>query len=241
VAIEYAYRVRLQTPTKWVFWINAETRASFREGFNAIAAAANINHWNDTSIDILPIVHRWLCDATNGQWTMVVDNAEDADIFFVSRISRNHATADPILSLQQLSNFLPTSPNGSILFITRNRDFTRGLRAVNGDIANVEVGDYASFNIEDHVTPILEKAPDPCDSLKISGGNVVALAPDINLFEPTMPGGEFSVYWTSVSLFRGFSCNTLTFSSAPEAHARHIRRDRPWREMGSRKDAASAI
>ena len=218
MAIEYAYRVRFHTPTKWVFWVNAKTRASFRESFSAIAAAANIYHRNDISIDVLPIVHRWLCNATNGQWTMVVDNAEDADIFFASRTSRNRATVDLNLSLQRLSNFLPISPNGSILFITRNRDFTRGLRAVNSDVANVEVGDYASFNVIDHVTPVVQTAPDPLEPLKISGGKAVALPPDINLFEPTVPGGEFSVYWTSVSLFRDSSCNTLTFSSATEAY-----------------------
>jgi len=214
VAIEYAYRVRVQTPTKWVFWINAETRASFRESFNAIAAAANIKHSNDTSIDILPIVHRWLCDATNGQWTMVVDNAEDADIFFVSRISRNHATADPVSSVQQLSNFLPISPNGSILFITRNRDFTRGLRGVNSDIANVEVRDYASFNTETHVAPILQESPNASESSHIFRDNVVALQPDKSTAESTAPRKEVAVRWISVSLFRGSSLNTLTFTLA---------------------------
>jgi len=211
VAIEYAYRVRNQTPTKWVFWINAETRASFREGFNAIAAAAKINHWNDPSVDICQIVHRWLCDIANGQWTMVVDNAEDADTFFVSRISRNHATADPISSVQQLSNFLPISPNGSILFITRNRDFTRGLRGINSDIANVEVRDYASFNMKDHVTPILQESTGASNSSNISRGNLVLSEPNQGTTEPTAPRKAVAVYWESVSLSRGSCYNTLTF------------------------------
>jgi len=136
---------------------------------------------------------------------MVVDNAEDADTFFVSRISRNHATADPISSVERLSNFLPISPNGSILFITRNRDFTRGLRGVNSDIANVDVRDYASFDIEDHVIPILQDTPNASESSQLLEGNVAALQPDKSRAEPTAPRKEIPVYWSSVSLFRG-SC-----------------------------------
>ena len=141
---------------------------------------------------------------------MVVDNAEDADTFFVSRISRNHATADPISSVQQLSNFLPISPNGSILFITQNRDFTRGLRGINSDIANIEVRDYDSFNMKDHVTPILQESPGASNSSNVSRGNLVLFEPDQGTAEPTAPRKPVAVYWESVSSSRGSCYNTLT-------------------------------
>jgi tetratricopeptide (TPR) repeat protein len=75
--------------------------------------------WNDPKVNILRLVRNWLCDDSNGRWTMVVDNADDATVFYpnVSQIRAVHSSEQP---LESLSDYLPHSPNGSILITSRN-------------------------------------------------------------------------------------------------------------------------
>ncbi|KAI4703608.1 hypothetical protein J4E89_010029 [Alternaria sp. Ai002NY15] len=47
IAIEYTYRLRDQTPSRWSFWINATTRASFEESYHAIANTVKMKHWDN--------------------------------------------------------------------------------------------------------------------------------------------------------------------------------------------------
>jgi hypothetical protein len=42
---------------------------------------------DDPKINILQLVYQWLCDARNGRWLMVLDNADDDGIFFSSNTS----------------------------------------------------------------------------------------------------------------------------------------------------------
>jgi tetratricopeptide (TPR) repeat protein len=102
-----------------VFWVHAGTQARFKEGYRRIAEATKMHGWKDlqTDIEILRLVHAWLCDASNGRWVMVVDNADDLDVFFASQQS-----AQIVGAAQPLFDFLPQSPNGAILFTSRVRD-----------------------------------------------------------------------------------------------------------------------
>ncbi|KAJ5878253.1 hypothetical protein N7455_001718 [Penicillium solitum] len=76
-AIEYSYRVRESTPDMWVFWIHASNAARLEQGYQQIAAAAEVPGRDDPKMNILQLVYQWLCDARNGRWLMVLDNADD--------------------------------------------------------------------------------------------------------------------------------------------------------------------
>jgi tetratricopeptide (TPR) repeat protein len=82
--------------------------------------------WNDPKVNILRLVRNWLCDDSNGLWTMIVDNADDATVFYpnVSQIRAVHSSEQP---LEPLSNYLPHSPNGSILITSRNHSLSERL------------------------------------------------------------------------------------------------------------------
>jgi hypothetical protein len=110
-----------------VFWVHAGTRARFEEGYRRIAEATKMDGWDDPKADVLRLVRSWLCDESNGRWMMVVDNADDSDVLFPS-LDRT----------ESLSDFLPQSPNGSILVTSRNRDVAYRLTGSNKLIVDVE-------------------------------------------------------------------------------------------------------
>jgi tetratricopeptide (TPR) repeat protein len=137
--------VRNASPATWAFWVHAGTQARFEEGYRRIAEVAKIDGWDDPKADVLRLVRSWLCDESSGRWTMVVDNADDADVFFSPPLSAQAAgAAGPSQAIELLSDFLPQSPNGSILVTSRSRDVAYRLAGSHASIFEVrpmEAGD----------------------------------------------------------------------------------------------------
>jgi tetratricopeptide (TPR) repeat protein len=77
--------------------------------------------WDNPKSDVLRLVRSWLCDESNGQWVMIIDNADDSSVFFPLPVATQVAVVEP------LSDFLPQSPNGSIVFTSRSGDLARRL------------------------------------------------------------------------------------------------------------------
>ncbi|KAI1302224.1 P-loop containing nucleoside triphosphate hydrolase protein [Xylaria venustula] len=125
LAIEHAYRVRdaflQENKAIWVFWVHASTRLRVEQGFRLIADAVRIPGRDQPETDILQLVYRWLQNEHNGRWLMVLDSADDVDVFY--SIDRHETTTSAITEGQKaLWTYLPQSSNGSILITTRNRD-----------------------------------------------------------------------------------------------------------------------
>src|SRR5205085_146487 len=96
---------------------------------------------NDPKTDTLQLVRDWLCDEANGRWTMVLDNADDVDVFFPtqnlglgSRFEQSASTA------RQLAAYLPKS-HGSILITSRNKDAAARLTGSYKNIKEVHAMD----------------------------------------------------------------------------------------------------
>ncbi|KAI1747810.1 P-loop containing nucleoside triphosphate hydrolase protein [Xylaria castorea] len=141
LAIEQAYRVRdafrKNNQEIWVFWVHAGTRARVEQGFKAIADAVKICGRNQPNADILQLVYQWLCNEHNGQWLMVLDSADDANVFYhVSQDRKQSATARE--ETKALSAYLPQSSNGSIIITTRNKDLAFRLTGHHSHV--IEVG-----------------------------------------------------------------------------------------------------
>ncbi|KAI0439763.1 P-loop containing nucleoside triphosphate hydrolase protein [Xylaria telfairii] len=123
LAIEYAYRVRdraiRENREVWVFWVHAETRARVEEGFKSIADAVKIPGRNQPEADIPQLVYQWLQNERNGQWLMVLDSADDIDVFYNTQEIARQTTSEG--EIKPLSAYLPQSSNGSILATTRNK------------------------------------------------------------------------------------------------------------------------
>ncbi|KAF1966818.1 hypothetical protein BU23DRAFT_312572, partial [Bimuria novae-zelandiae CBS 107.79] len=140
IAIEYAYRVREAAPQTWVFWVHASNAVRFEQAYRDIAAKVQLPGHDDPKADTLRLVHNWLCDERNGWWLMILDNADDDDVFFSAdedtggTAQTNEATSQK----RPLATFLPQTPNGSILITSRNSAAAFNLIGMHGSTAKVE-------------------------------------------------------------------------------------------------------
>lgn len=80
----------------------------FKNAYREIARKLEIPGYQNPESDILCLVKDWLEDARPGQWLMILDNADDAEIMYGSGSPR-------------LADCLPKSDQGSILLTTRFR------------------------------------------------------------------------------------------------------------------------
>ncbi|ERF75281.1 hypothetical protein EPUS_00073 [Endocarpon pusillum Z07020] len=141
LAIEYAYRVQEADPKTWIFWVHASSAARFEESYKKIAERAQLAGWNEPKADILGMVYGWLSDENNGRWTMVVDNADSRDVMFKPwdggiREQLPQATTSSSVG-HSLSDYLPSSANGSIVITSRSREVAEGLTEYPEDILDV--------------------------------------------------------------------------------------------------------
>ncbi|KAI6330283.1 hypothetical protein MCOR28_011694 [Pyricularia oryzae] len=129
LAIEFAHRIADEAPKRWVFWIHAGTRARVEEDFRAIADAVKLPGRNQAKADILQLVYGWLSSERNGRWIMILDSADDGDIFYGE--TRQTRESKP------LATYLPQSRNGAILVTTRSKDLARRLAGSDANILDV--------------------------------------------------------------------------------------------------------
>ncbi|KAI0184815.1 hypothetical protein EV127DRAFT_504239 [Xylaria flabelliformis] len=145
LAIEYAYRVKdsfkREKKELWVFWIHAGTRARVEQGFKAIADAVKISDRAQPNANILQLVYNWLCNEHNGQWLMVLDSADDINVFY--DISQDGKQSTPTgEEANALWTYLPQSSNGSMIITTRNKDLAFRLTGHHSHVIDVGPMDH---------------------------------------------------------------------------------------------------
>ncbi|KFY04526.1 hypothetical protein O988_00716 [Pseudogymnoascus sp. VKM F-3808] len=122
IAIEYAYRVRESAPQTWVFWVHGSNDARFKQAYTDIAARVELPGRDDPKADILRLLYNWLCDERNGQWLIILDNADDDEVLHFSAMDSDGAMdgTEALHETAPLASFLPQSSNGRILVTSRN-------------------------------------------------------------------------------------------------------------------------
>ncbi|KAJ4290127.1 hypothetical protein N0V88_006634 [Collariella sp. IMI 366227] len=115
LAIEFAHRIAAGQPDTWVFWVHAGTQARVEEGFRTIADGVKLSGRHQPKADILQLVYNWLSNERNGRWVMILDSADDPDVFYTPT-SSDARTGRPF------ATYLPQSNNGSVVITTRNKD-----------------------------------------------------------------------------------------------------------------------
>jgi tetratricopeptide (TPR) repeat protein len=101
IAVEYAYRYRQEYEV--VLWASAETQESLTSSYNTMATLLKLPEREASEQEIIiQAVKRWL--QTNGNWLLILDNADDLDL---------------------LPPLLPPVLGGHILITTRAWDMQR--------------------------------------------------------------------------------------------------------------------
>ena len=119
IVIQYAHEIRAQSRKTSIFWVHGGSKARFAEGYRGIADRAQLFNSNSDEQDVLAMARGWLDNEANGEWLMIVDNADDAKVFF-------GAEGGP-----DMAQFLPKTGRGSIIFTSRSMDTAEKL--VGGD------------------------------------------------------------------------------------------------------------
>lgn len=111
-------------------WIHASNAARFEQSFWETADQVKIPGRQNPDVNIFKLVENWLRDEKRGKWVLILDNVDD-DGFLHNppstgqdgKVGRQCSRPKPLVE------YLPQSPNGSIIFTTRNRAVA--LRLVN--------------------------------------------------------------------------------------------------------------
>lgn len=123
-----------------IFWVHAINAARFEEGYRKIADTIRLRGRNEPGPNILQLVYNWLCDERKGKWVMILDNADDKDVFLkpAKAIATSNNSALGGENHRSLLSFLPQSSNGSILISSRQEDAAELLAGSIRDIIRVK-------------------------------------------------------------------------------------------------------
>jgi hypothetical protein len=94
-------------PDASVFWVHASSAERFRQAYISIAQKCQVPGYGDPKADVLLLVKSWLEGQDCGRWLMVIDNADDMQVFS---------------QLGGLGQCIPECAHGSILVTTRNKE-----------------------------------------------------------------------------------------------------------------------
>lgn len=118
IAIEYCYRFRDQHPESHVFWIYASTVSRMHQAYKDIARRLGLPDCNNPSVDTFQLVLEWLSNDAYGSWLLVLDNADDMEVFFGNNAHPSSAASE---QTSPLVKYLPRSSNGLMLITTRDK------------------------------------------------------------------------------------------------------------------------
>ncbi|KAJ5475322.1 Acyl transferase/acyl hydrolase/lysophospholipase [Penicillium diatomitis] len=111
LVLELAYQVRDMYPDCSIIWIPAMDKEQFQQTYVKVAHQMAIVPSDGDQEDVKSLVHEYLSRPQNGNWLLIIDNADDFEMW------TNRFSSSSNASLAQL---LPQSPHGRIVFTTRS-------------------------------------------------------------------------------------------------------------------------
>ena len=128
IAIEYAYRFQQSRPQSHVFWIYAANSTQFVQAYRDIARKLRLPGCEDSDVNPCELVSKWFDEDDSSGWLMILDNADNAHLFFRSTdLNTSSAGTDPLQRL--LVAYVPKRLDSKRLLIitTRSRDVGENL------------------------------------------------------------------------------------------------------------------
>jgi hypothetical protein len=126
VALQFAYESKEAQPEWSIFWVPAVSMESFEQACAEIVQALHIPQSADKE-DAKELVKQYLSSGRARRWLLVVDNADDPDIFFGTEPSRG------------IVDYLLESESGVVVYTTRTLEVAVSL--TRGDVLELDAMD----------------------------------------------------------------------------------------------------
>ncbi|KAH0533863.1 hypothetical protein FGG08_007514 [Glutinoglossum americanum] len=135
IAIEYAYRFHDNNPKAHVFWVYAASAGRFDQSYEDIARKLKLPLVDDPDVDVCELVSDWFNNHDNGHWLMILDNADNSDLFFpptdfdtqFTQFTQINVTKRPLVE------YLPRRLDSQRSLIVTTRSRTLGEDLTNGE------------------------------------------------------------------------------------------------------------
>ena len=122
IAIEYANWAHRAYPEMSIFWIHASNPKRFLQSLLRIAQECDIPGHDDPKKDKGILVKNWLQRKDCPLWLLILDNADDYEMFFSPLEAKNDSLHSNSLGGDgRLGGYIPECAHGSILVTTRNK------------------------------------------------------------------------------------------------------------------------
>ncbi|KAI9753723.1 MAG: hypothetical protein M4579_005014, partial [Chaenotheca gracillima] len=135
VVLEIAYRTIERSPGCSVFWLPATDLQSLQQAYLKIADQLQIPGLENNKSNAPALVRDFLNRNDAGQWLLIIDNADDLDMWLSKGTEKESRP-------RRLMDCLPNRSGGSILFTTRSRKCAC-------ELANQNVIDVPKMDEED--------------------------------------------------------------------------------------------
>ncbi|CAG8001826.1 unnamed protein product [Penicillium nalgiovense] len=120
LVLELAHRVRERCA---VCWIPVNSLANLQTAYRKVAQNLGLPGCDEIGVDILEIVRTYLSDETIGPWLLILDNADDIELWTSPLKSEAGA--------KRLIDYMPRSRHGAIIWTTRDRKVATGVAREN--------------------------------------------------------------------------------------------------------------
>ncbi|KAI5460666.1 hypothetical protein BGZ63DRAFT_488681 [Mariannaea sp. PMI_226] len=134
VALAYVYWLRETLPNVSIFWVQANSAERFYQAYTNIAKEFNIPGHDDPKANLLSLVKIWLENRYRSRWLMVIDNADDTELFFRDQGEEGPLETSTTATHRDhgLGRYIPECRHGSIIITTRSKQ--TGLRLAPGKL-----------------------------------------------------------------------------------------------------------
>ncbi|KAJ5157873.1 uncharacterized protein N7482_008973 [Penicillium canariense] len=122
IVLELAYRTKEMYSDCAVMWLPAVDVEALQQAYLEVARQLRIDHFDPDKEDVKGVVQRHLSQPHSGRWLLIIDNADDIDMW---------TDGGPNSISIGLRSFLPKSDQGVIIFTTRSTRVAQYLASAN--------------------------------------------------------------------------------------------------------------
>jgi tetratricopeptide (TPR) repeat protein len=133
VALQFVYSVKETQPEYSIFWVSAISMESFEQACISVVRALRLPYAAGGEEDVKEAVQQHLSSSRAGRWLLVIDNADDANVFFGTKQSRG------------IVDYLPKSELGVVVYTTRTPDVAERTRGDVIKLGTMDRQDAAAF------------------------------------------------------------------------------------------------